>query len=78
MPALASGIVFLKSDMVPTWFGWFSVVIGIVALAGPFVFFAFPAIGVWILILSYLFYSRPETDPATPPTAVRRHQEVVG
>lgn len=73
--ALASGIVFLKSNMVPTWFGWFSIVIGVVALVGPIGFFAFPAIGVWILILSYLFYSRPERASTEQP--VQPHREMV-
>lgn len=75
--ALASAIVFLKSKMVPTWFGWLSVVIGIVALAGPIGFFALPAIGIWILILSYLFYSRPDTTPAAPASAAQARQQLV-
>lgn len=57
--SLASSIVFLKSKMVPTWFGWFGVLIAVAGVAGPLGFFAFMAEGLWVLILSYLLYSRP-------------------
>ena len=64
---LASSIVFLKSRTMPTWFGWFGIVIGVAGLAGPIGFFAFLAVGLWLLILSYLFYSRPVVVTTSEP-----------
>lgn len=69
---LASGIVFLKTRMLPQWVGWLSLVIGVAGVLGPIGFFAFMATGIWILILCYLLYRQemagvpPQVDLTEP------------
>jgi Domain of unknown function (DUF4386) len=63
--ALATGIIIVKSKMLPRWLGWLSIVIGVVGMAGPFGFFAFLAAPIWFLILCGFFY-RDESRVAVP------------
>jgi hypothetical protein len=53
---LATGLILLRSKMLPAWIGWLSIVIGVVGVAGPLGFFAFLASGIWILIRCYFLY----------------------
>jgi hypothetical protein len=55
---LGYGAAMLRSRLLPTWLGWLSLVIGVVALAGPIGFFAFLATGLWVLITSAILYRR--------------------
>lgn len=71
---LATGIIILRSRLLPVWIGWLSIVIGVVAIAGPLGFFALPATAIWILILCAYFSlvkptvarSQPEPEPTRP------------
>lgn len=47
---LASGLSIVMHRSLPVWLGWLAIVIGIVAMT-PVGFFAFPATGLWILIV---------------------------
>lgn len=53
---LATAITVLGTKVLPAWFGWVSVVIGVVAAAGPLAIFTFLASGIWILVLSGMLY----------------------
>jgi hypothetical protein len=52
----AVGFIILKTRILPVWLAWVSFVLAVVALAGPIGFFAFLAMGVWILILAFLMW----------------------
>ena len=56
--AIAAGVAMLKSDVLPTWLGWLSLVLGILGLLPVGDFFALPAIGVWTLILVGVIWFR--------------------
>lgn len=63
---LTTAIALLRSRMMPRWIGWFSVAIGVVALAGPLGWFAFLAMGPWLLVMSIALY-RSEEQTVTLP-----------
>jgi hypothetical protein len=72
---LTSAIAILRSTVLPKWVGWLSLVMGVVALAGPFGWFAFLAMGPWCLIVATLLYRRGEQPsvvelPEMPEQAV--------
>jgi hypothetical protein len=52
------GVAFLIGKAFPTWLGWVSIVIGLLALAGPLSFFALLATGLWVLVVSGLIYPK--------------------
>jgi hypothetical protein len=64
---IATGGLSIRTGFLPTWLGWVSVVIGIVALT-PAGFFAFLAWIVWTLVVSWLLYARGRS-PAVPGPA---------
>lgn len=69
---LTTAIALLRSRMMPAWIGWFSVAIGLLALAGPLGWFAFLAMGPWLLVMSIALYRSGEetlTMPAVPSQA---------
>ena len=58
---LASAIAILRGGrLIPVWFGWLGVVIGIVGIT-PLSFFGTLAGALWVLALSILLHSRWET-----------------
>ncbi len=59
----ASGFIILKTRVLAVWLAWVSFVLAVVALAGPIGFFAFLAMGIWILIVAYMMWRREETLP---------------
>jgi hypothetical protein len=66
------GIAILRTKLLPEWLGWVSIAFGVLALAGPIGFFALPATGLWILVVSVLIYERTAhrtalNAPAGPP-----------
>jgi hypothetical protein len=63
---LATGLVLLRSRVLPMWLGWFALALGIVSFLGPIGFFAFLVFLVWLVIVSVLLYQRGE-PAATPP-----------
>jgi hypothetical protein len=63
---IATGGLAIRSGFLPTWLGWASVVIGIVALT-PAGFFAFLAWIAWTLVVSWLLYARGRSPVAPAP-----------
>jgi hypothetical protein len=62
--AIATGIAALKSQYLPTWLGWLSLVVGIIAVLPVGDFFALPAIGVWVLLVVGVMWFRQDPDGA--------------
>jgi len=62
--AIAAGIAMIKSRSLPTWLGWFSVVVGILGALPVGDFFALPAIGVWTLMVAGVMWFRTDPDGA--------------
>lgn len=59
----AIGIIILKTRILPVWLAWVSFLLAVVALAGPLGFFAFFAMGIWILIVAFMLWRFEETLP---------------
>ena len=62
---LATGWHALSSRSLPTWLGWATIVLGVLAVAGPAGFVAFLLFPIWVLIVAILFYRQ---NPAPLPT----------
>jgi Domain of unknown function (DUF4386) len=60
---LGAGTSIIQTAAVPKWIGWVAVVIAVVAVT-PAGFFAFLAMGVWLLIMSVLLWMRGGATPA--------------
>ncbi|MCW2570992.1 MAG: hypothetical protein JWO88_1050 [Frankiales bacterium] len=52
------GVAMLRSKGMPTWLGWISVALGLIALAGPLVFLVFIVTAPWAITVSILLYRR--------------------
>ncbi len=59
----AAGFIILKTRILPVWLAWVSFVLAVVALAGPIGFFAFLAMGIWILIVAFMMWRFEESLP---------------
>jgi hypothetical protein len=64
--AWAASAVILRTGLLPRWFGWFGVVVGIISLFGVFFIPIFVYL-LWILIISVLLYMRTAEAPRQPP-----------
>jgi hypothetical protein len=65
--AIATGVAAVKSQYLPTWLGWFSLVLGVVAVL-PFVdFIALPGVGVWVLVVAGTMWFRKDPEGALAP-----------
>jgi MFS family permease len=62
---LASAWHVLASRSLPVWIGWLSLLLGILAVAGPLGFIAFLAFPIWVLIASIALFRREAAPPAT-------------
>ena len=67
---LATGWHALASRSLPTWLGWATVVLGVLALAGPAGFIAFLLFPVWVLLVAITFYRQNPAPLATTTPAV--------
>jgi hypothetical protein len=65
--AIAAGIAMIKSSALPTKFGWFSVVVGILGALPIEPFFALPAVGIWTLILVAVMWFRTDPEGSVTP-----------
>jgi hypothetical protein len=65
--AIATGIAAMKSQYLPTWLGWFSLVVGVLATLPVGDFLALPAIGVWALVIAGVMWFRPDPEGALAP-----------
>jgi hypothetical protein len=62
--AIPTGIAAIKSQYLPTWLGWVSLVIGIVAALPIGDFIALPGIGVWVLLVAGVMWFRKDPEGA--------------
>lgn len=53
---LATAWHTLRSRLLPVWLGWVSLVLGLLAMAGPAGFIAFLLFPIWVLVVSVLLY----------------------
>ena len=60
----AAGFIILKTRVLPVWLAWVSFLLAVVGLAGPIGFFAFLAMGIWILIVAFLMWRFEQNLPA--------------
>lgn len=67
----AAGFIILKTRVLPVWLAWVSFLLAVVGLAGPLGFFAFLAMGIWILIVAFFMW-RFEQNLAAPGPALAR------
>jgi hypothetical protein len=58
------GISVLRSGVLPKWLGWFAIVFGVVALAGPIGFIGALGAGVWVIIASIMLSMRARRPAA--------------
>lgn len=65
---ISTGLVAIRSRVLPAWLGWIALVLGVVALT-PLGFFALLAFLVWTLIASVLLWRAPTAPAATPPAS---------
>jgi len=68
MTTLATGIVGLRSGALPRWVGWVSVVLGIMAVAGPVGAIAFLVFPVWVLVVAVVLLRAPADITELPLT----------
>jgi hypothetical protein len=61
----ATAAVTLQTRTLPRWFGWFSVVVGVLCLFALF-FFPIFLFWLWILIASIVMFLRPVVVPVAP------------
>jgi hypothetical protein len=64
--AIAAGIAMLKSQYLPTWLGWVSVVVGVLAVLPFSDFGALPAIGLWVLLVTGTMWFRADPEGKLP------------
>jgi hypothetical protein len=67
---VAAGMIILKTRILPVWLAWVSFVLAVVGLAGPAGFFAFLAMGIWILIVAFMLWRFEETLPVEADAAM--------
>jgi hypothetical protein len=65
--AIAAGIAALKTQYLPTWVGWVSLVVGVIAVAPVGDFISLPAIGVWVLFICAVMWFRDDPDGTLAP-----------
>jgi hypothetical protein len=53
---LGFGIAILRSRLMPGWLGWTTIVIGVLAAAGPGIGIAIPLEAVWVLAISVMLF----------------------
>ena len=63
------GVSIVRTAVLPNWLGWIAIVFAVVSVAGPIGFFAFPASGLLVLVLSVWLAIRANRE-ASPPAAV--------
>jgi len=62
--AVATGIAARKSQYLPTWLGWVSLVVGIIAVVPIGDFLALPGIAVWVLLVTGVMWFRKDPEGA--------------
>jgi len=62
------GMAMLRSRLMPRWLGWASIVIGLMAAAGPLIGVAIPLEALWVLVVSFMLFQRNALVPPTPTT----------
>jgi hypothetical protein len=68
---IATGLVVLRTGLLPAWLGWVIFALGIISFAGPIGFFASFGVFAWIVIVSIILFQRGDaTVPPTAPAAI--------
>jgi hypothetical protein len=62
---LSSGLSIVKYGALPKWLGWVAIVLAIIGMT-PIGFFAFPAGGIWVIVVSILLAVRAGRTAASP------------
>lgn len=65
---LSAGAGIVRTGVLPTWLGWFAIVLGVVGLT-PVGWFAFLGGGAWVLITSVMLAVRGRAAPPAAPAA---------
>ena len=72
MITMATGLAILNRSSLPKWLGWVSVVVGVLAVAGPLSFFGLIAGGIWLAVAGFVVGAHqpaaPHQAPAMPQT----------
>lgn len=63
---ISTGIVAIRSKVLPAWLGWITLLIGIAAIT-PAGFFAFLAFGLWSLVVSVMLWRAMAPAAPAPP-----------
>ncbi len=58
MTTLAAGVISLRTGAIPRWLGWISIMLGVMAIAGPVGGIAFLLFPVWNLVLAAVILRR--------------------
>jgi len=53
---LGFGIAILRARLMPRWLGWVTIVIGVLAAAGPLIGVALLLEGLWVLVMSVMLF----------------------
>jgi hypothetical protein len=53
---LGFGIAILRGRLMPRWLGWITIVIGVLAPAGPLIAIALPLEAIWVLVVSVMLF----------------------
>jgi hypothetical protein len=65
---LATSLMTVRSGLLPKWLGWVGIVLFVIAFT-PAGFIAFGLGGIWVIVVSILFYVRGEGTAAGGPPA---------
>lgn len=67
---LAAGIAVIRSRLLPLWWGWVTIVLGLVAASVILSFAAFIGMGVWAIVTAIMMYfklGKASNNAAVPP-----------
>jgi len=65
---ISAALAIFATGALPRWMGWVALVLGIVAIT-PVGFFAFLALGIWIVVAAVLMMQRAGSEPGPGPGA---------
>jgi hypothetical protein len=63
----STAVAILSTATLPRWFGWVTLVLAILSVAGPLGFLAFVLTLPWTLVASILLMRTPQATAGTPP-----------
>jgi hypothetical protein len=66
----ATGVSILQTGVLPRWLGWIALLLFVLSFT-PIGFVAFPAGGLWVLVVSIMLAMRGPSEPPAPTAAAR-------